>query len=213
MSKLRVAAYTISLDGYGAGPNQTLEHPLGVGGESLHAWLVATRTFQQMYGDGNGATGVNDDFAVRSFENLGAWILGRNMFAPSRGAWQDDGWQGWWGDNPPYHTDVFVLTHHPRAPLRMAGATTFHFVTEGIHAALDRARASAKGRDVRLGGGAATIRQYLSAGLIDELHVAISPVLLGSGEPLFSGIDLLKLGYRCVEHVQSPEATHVVLRK
>jgi dihydrofolate reductase len=212
MSKLRVAAYTISLDGYGAGPNQTLEHPLGVGGESLHAWLVATRTFQQMYGDGNGATGVNDDFAVRSFENLGAWILGRNMFAPSRGAWQDDGWQGWWGDNPPYHTDVFVLTHHPRAPLRMAGATTFHFVTEGIHAALDRARASAKGRDVRLGGGAATIRQYSSAGLIDELHVAISPVLLGSGEPLFSGIDLLKLGYRCVEHVQSPEATHVVLR-
>ena len=213
MAKLRVAAFTISLDGYGAGPNQTLEQPLGVGGESLHGWLVPTRTFQQMYGDGNGTTGVNDAFAVRSFENLGAWILGRNMFGPIRGEWPDEAWKGWWGDNPPYHTDVFVLTHHARAPIRMDGDTTFHFVTEGIHAALDRAKASAKGRDVRLGGGAATIRQYLSAGLIDELHVAISPVLLGSGEPLFSGIDLLKLGYRCVEHVQSPEATHVVLRK
>jgi dihydrofolate reductase len=213
MAKLRVAAFTISLDGYGAGPNQTLEQPLGVGGESLHGWLVPTRTFQQMYGDGNGTTGVNDAFAVRSFENLGAWILGRNMFGPIRGEWPDDAWKGWWGDNPPYHTDVFVLTHHARAPIRMDGDTTFHFVTEGIHAALDRAKASAKGRDVRLGGGAATIRQYLSAGLIDELHVAISPVLLGSGEPLFSGIDLLKLGYRCVEHVQSPEATHVVLKK
>jgi len=213
MAKLRVAAFTISLDGYGAGPNQTLEQPLGVGGESLHGWLVPTRTFQQMYGDGNGTTGVNDAFAVRSFENLGAWILGRNMFGPIRGEWPDEAWKGWWGDNPPYHTDVFVLTHHARAPIRMDGDTTFHFVTEGIHAALDRAKASAKGRDVRLGGGAATIRQYLSAGLIDELHVAISPVLLGSGEPLFSGIDLLKLGYRCVEHVQSPEATHVVLKK
>ena len=213
MAKLRVAAFTISLDGYGAGPNQTLEQPLGVGGESLHGWLVPTRTFQQMYGDGNGTTGVNDAFAVRSFENLGAWILGRNMFGPIRGEWPDDAWKGWWGDNPPYHTDVFVLTHHARAPIRMDGDTTFHFVTEGIHAALDRAKASAKGRDVRLGGGAATIRQYLSAGLIDELHVAISPVLLGSGEPLFSGIDLLKLGYRCVEHVKSPEATHVVLKK
>ena len=213
MTKLRVQAFTISLDGFGAGPNQGLEQPLGVGGESLHAWLVATRTFQKLYGDGNGTTGVNDDFAARSFENIGAWILGRNMFAPSRGAWQDDGWKGWWGDNPPYHMDVFVLTHHPRAPLRMAGDTTFHFVTEGIHAALERAKSSAKGRDIRVGGGAATIRQYLSAGLIDEMHVAISPVLLGSGEHLFNGIDLLKLGYRCVEHAQTPEAMHVVLRK
>jgi dihydrofolate reductase len=213
MTKLRVQAFTISLDGFGAGPNQGLEQPLGVGGESLHGWLVPTRTFQQLYGDGNGTSGVNDDFAARSFENIGAWILGRNMFAPSRGAWQDDGWKGWWGDNPPYHTDVFVLTHYPRAPLRMAGDTTFHFVTEGIHAALDRAKAAAKGRDVRLGGGAATIRQYLSAGLIDELHVAISPVLLGTGEHLFNGIDLLQLGYRCVEHVQSPEAMHIVLKK
>ena len=213
MAKLRVAAFTISLDGYGAGPNQDLEHPLGVGGEELHGWLIPTRTFQQTHGDGNGATGVNDDFAARSFENLGAWILGRNMFGPIRGAWQDEAWKGWWGDNPPYHTDVFVLTHYPRAPLRMDGDTTFHFVTDGMHAALERAKAAAKGRDVRLGGGAATIRQYLSAGLIDEMHVAISPVLLGSGEHLFNGLDLVKLGYRCVEHVQSPEATHVVLRK
>jgi dihydrofolate reductase len=213
MAKLRVAAFTISLDGYGAGPNQDLEHPLGVRGEELHGWLIPTRTFQQTHGDGEGVTGVNEDFAARSFENIGAWILGRNMFGPIRGAWQDDAWKGWWGDNPPYHCDVFVLTHYPRAPLRMDGDTTFHFVTEGIHAALERAKAAAKGRDVRLGGGAATIRQYLSAGLIDEMHVAISPVLLGSGEHLFNGLDLVKLGYRCVEHVQSPEATHVVLRK
>ena len=213
MAKLRVAAFTISLDGYGAGPNQGLEQPLGMGGEALHGWLIPTRTFQQTHGDGVGTTGVNDDFAARSFENIGAWILGRNMFGPIRGAWQDDAWKGWWGDNPPYHSDVFVLTHYPRAPLRMDGDTTFHFVTEGIHAALERAKAAAKGRDVRLGGGAATIRQYLSAGLIDEMHVAISPVLLGSGEHLFNGLDLVKLGYRCVEHVQSPEATHVVLKK
>jgi dihydrofolate reductase len=213
MAKLRVAAFTISLDGYGAGPNQGLEHPLGMGGEALHGWLIPTRTFQQTHGDGVGTTGVNDDFAARSFENIGAWILGRNMFGPIRGAWQDDAWKGWWGDNPPYHSDVFVLTHYPRAPLHMDGDTTFHFVTEGIHAALERAKAAAKGRDVRLGGGAATIRQYLSAGLIDEMHVAISPVLLGSGEHLFNGLDLVKLGYRCVEHVPAPEATHIVLKK
>jgi dihydrofolate reductase len=213
MAKLRVAAFTLSLDGYGAGPSQSLEQPLGVGGEQLHAWFVPTRTFQQTHGDGNGTTGVNDDFAARGFENLGAWILGRNMFGPIRGAWQDDTWKGWWGDNPPYHTDVFVLTHYPRAPIRMDGDTTFYFVTDGIHAALERAKASAKGRDVRIGGGAATIRQYLSAGLIDEMHLAISPILLGSGEHLFHGIDLVKLGYRCVEHVQTPDATHVVLKK
>jgi len=215
MAKLRVQAFSISLDGFGAGPNQGLEQPLGAGGESLHAWFVPTRTFQQMHGDGDGdgTTGVNEDFAARSFENIGAWILGRNMFGPIRGAWRDNAWKGWGGDNPPYHCDVFVLTHYPRAPLRMDGDTTFHFVTEGIHAALERAKAAAKGRDVRLGGGAATIRQYLSAGLIDEMHVAISPVLLGSGEHLFNGLDLVRLGYRCVEHVPSPEATHVVLRK
>jgi dihydrofolate reductase len=213
MAKLRVQAFSISLDGFGAGPNQGLEQPLGAGGESLHEWLIPTRTFQQTHGDGDGTTGVNEDFAARSFENIGAWILGRNMFGPIRGAWPDENWKGWWGDNPPYHSDVFVLTHYPRAPIRMDGDTTFHFVTEGIHAALERAKAAAKGRDVRLGGGVATIQQYLRAGLIDEMHVAISPVVLGSGEHLFAGLDLLKLGYRCVEHVATPEATHIVLKK
>ncbi|HKR36532.1 MAG TPA: dihydrofolate reductase family protein [Steroidobacteraceae bacterium] len=213
MAKLRVHCFSISLDGYGAGADQSLEHPLGVGGEQLHEWILPTRTFKQMQGEPNGTTGVDDDFAARGFANLGAWILGRNMFAPSRGAWRDDGWKGWWGDNPPYHTDVFILTHHARAPIPMAGGTTFHFVTEGIQAALERAVAAAKGRDVRLGGGAATIRQYLRAGLIDEMHLAIAPTLLGSGEHLLSGIDVVKLGYRCVEHVAAANATHIVLTK
>ncbi|HKQ16878.1 MAG TPA: dihydrofolate reductase family protein [Steroidobacteraceae bacterium] len=214
MTKLRVHAFSISLDGYGAGPNQGLDYPLGVGGLQLHEWVFGTRTFQQMHGDGaDGTTGVDDQFAARGFANIGAWILGRNMFAPSRGAWQDDTWKGWWGDNPPYHTDVFVLTHHPRAPIRMAGDTTFHFVTDGIHAALERAKASAKGRDVRVGGGVATIQQYLRAQLVDEMHLAIAPTVLGSGENLFAGIDLAELGYRCVEHVPSAAATHVVLSK
>ena len=212
MAKLRVHCFSISLDGYGAGADQSLEHPLGVGGEQLHEWILPTRTFKQMQGEPNGTTGVDDDFAARGFANLGAWILGRNMFAPSRGAWRDDGWKGWWGDNPPYHTDVFILTHHARAPIPMAGGTTFHFVTEGIQAALERAVAAAKGRDVRL-GGAATIRQYLRAGLIDEMHLAIAPTLLGSGEHLLSGIDVVKLGYRCVEHVAAANATHIVLTK
>jgi dihydrofolate reductase len=213
MAKLRVHCFSISLDGYGAGADQSLEHPLGVGGEQLHEWILPTRTFKQMQGEPNGTTGVDDDFAARGFANLGAWILGRNMFAPSRGAWRDDGWKGWWGDNPPYHTDVFILTHHARAPIPMAGGTTFHFVTEGIQAALERAVAAAQGRDVRLGGGAATIRQYLRAGLIDEMHLAIAPTLLGSGEHLLSGIDVVKLGYRCVEHVAAANATHIVLTK
>jgi dihydrofolate reductase len=213
MAKLRVHSFSISLDGYGAGSNQGLEHPLGMGGEELHEWIVATRTFQQLYGKTDGTTGVDDEFAARGFANIGAWILGRNMFGPIRGAWQDDAWKGWWGDNPPYHTDVFVLTHHPRASIRMAGDTTFHFVTDGIHAALERAMAAAKGRDVRLGGGAATIQQYLRAGLVDEMHVAIAPVLLGSGEHLFHGLDVAKLGYRCAEHVPSAAATHIVLKK
>jgi dihydrofolate reductase len=213
MPRLRVCGFSISLDGYGAGPNQSVEYPLGIGGESLHEWLVGTRTFKQLQGSSGGVTGVDDDFAARGFANIGAWILGRNMFGPIRGAWQDDAWRGWWGDNPPYHTDVFVLTHHPRASIRMAGETTFHFVTEGIHTALERAKAAAKGRDVRLGGGVATIQQYARAGLLDEMHLAIAPVLLGSGEQLFSGLDLAKLGYRCVEHVPSPGATHVVLSK
>lgn len=211
MAKLRVHCFSISLDGYGAGPDQSVEHPLGVGGEELHEWIFPTRSFKQMQGKTDGTTGVDDDFAARGFTDIGAWILGRNMFAPSRGAWRDDGWKGWWGDNPPYHADVFILTHHARASIPMAGGTTFHFVTEGIHAALERAKATANGRDVRLGGGAATIRQYLRAGLIDEMHLAVAPVLLGSGEHLLAGIDVVKLGYRCVEHVPSGSATHVVL--
>lgn len=213
MSKLRVNSFSISIDGYGAGPNQSLENPLGVGGESLHEWLVATRTFQQMHGNEGGATGVDDEFAARGFNNIGAWILGRNMFGPVRGPWPDDSWQGWWGDTPPYHTPVFVLTNHPRESVAMDGGTTFHFVTEGIHAALERARKAADGQDVRLGGGVATIRQYLQAGLIDELHLAISPILLGSGEHLFTNLDTVALGYHCTEHVATAGAMHCVLTK
>ena len=213
MSKLRVHCFGISLDGFGAGPNQDLENPLGVGGVDLHQWFFSTRTFQKMHADGDGTTGIDNDMAERGFDRIGAWILGRNMFAPNRGAWTDDQWKGWWGDNPPYHCQVFILTHHPRASIQMEGGTTFHFVTDGIHAALKRAREAADGLDVRLGGGTATIRQYLQAGLIDQLHIAISPVVLGSGESLFAGIDLLKLGYKCTEHVTSPAAMHVVLTK
>lgn len=214
MSQLRVHCFSISLDGYGAGPAQSREQPLGAGGEGLHEWIFPTRTFQRLHGEGSGGTtGIDEDFAVRGFANIGAWILGRNMFGPIRGEWTDDEWKGWWGENPPYHTDVFVLTHYPRTSIRMAGDTTFHFVTEGIHAALDRARAAAKDRDVRLGGGVATILQYLRAGLVDEMHLAIAPKLLGSGEQLLGAVDALKLGYRCVEHVPSAAATHVVLRK
>lgn len=213
MSKLRVNSFSISIDGYGAGPNQSLENPLGAGGESLHEWIVATRTFQQMSGNEGGATGVDDEFVARGFKNIGAWILGRNMFGPIRGSWPDDGWKGWWGDTPPYHTPVFVLTHHPRKSIIMDGGTTFYFVTDGIHAALERARQAAKGQDVRLGGGVATIRQYLEAGLIDELQFAISPILLGSGEHLFANIDTVALGYQCTEHVATAGATHFVLTK
>jgi dihydrofolate reductase len=213
MSKLRVNAFAISLDGYGAGPSQSLDNPLGIGGLGLHEWVFPTQAFQKMIGRDGGTTGTDNDFAVRGFENVGAWILGRNMFAPTRGPWPDDTWKGWWGDNPPYHVPVFVLTHHARAPITMEGGTTFHFVTEGIHAALKQAVEAAAGRDVRVGGGVATIREYLQAGLIDEMHLAVSPVLLGSGESLLAGIDLLKLGYRRTQHVPSPAATHVVFAK
>jgi dihydrofolate reductase len=221
MSKLRVNAFGISLDGYGAGPDQALDHPMGVGGMALHEWVLGTKTFQKMHadfaasliGDKVGRGGVDDDFAARGFENLGAWIMGRNMFGPSRGPWPDDSWKGWWGENPPYHVPVFVLTHHARAPLTMEGGTTFHFVTDGIHAALNRAREAAQGKDVRLGGGVATIREYLAAGLIDELHIVISPVLLGRGEHLLASIDTASLGYKCTEHASSDHATHVVLTK
>ncbi len=213
MSKLRVHCFGISLDGFGAGPYQDIDNPLGVGGVNLHQWFFPTRTFQKMSGSGDGTTGIDNDMAERGFDRIGAWILGRNMFAPNRGAWADDQWKGWWGDNPPYHNQVFILTHYPRASIQMDGGTTFHFVTDGIHAALKRAKEAADGLDVRLGGGTATIRQYLQAGLIDQLHIAISPAVLGNGESLFAGLDLLKLGYKCTEHVTSPAAMHVVLTK
>jgi dihydrofolate reductase len=214
MSKLRVNSFSISIDGYGAGPNQSIETPLGVGGESLHEWMVTTKTFQQTYGNEGGTTGVDDEFTARGFDNIGAWILGRNMFGPiQRGPWQDDGWKGWWGDTPPYHAPVFVLTHHPRESVVMDGGTTFHFVTDGIHAALERARQAANGQDIRFGGGAATIRQYLQAGLIDELHIAISPILLGSGEHLFVNLDTVALGYHCTEYVATAGAMHCILTK
>jgi dihydrofolate reductase len=213
MSKLRVQCFSISLDGYGAGPNQDLQNPLDVGGMALHKWAFATRTFQQMHGKDGGATGVDDDFVARGFENVGAWILGRNMFGPIRGSWPDENWKGWWGDTPPYHVPVFVLTHHPRASIEMNGGTNFHFVTDGIQAALERAVRAANGKDVRLGGGVATIRQYLRAGLIDEIHLAQSPVLLGEGENLLECIDATKLGYKCTERVSTPNATHFVIAK
>lgn len=213
MTKLRVHAFSISLDGYGAGPDQEPANPLGVGGEELHNWMFGTRTFQRMSGKESGTTGIDDDFTARGFANVGAWIMGRNMFGPIRGPWPDDAWKGWWGDNPPYHTPVFVLTHHPRASIRMEGGTTFHFATDGIHAALERAKEAAGGKDIRVGGGIATIRQYLQAGLIDEMHLAVSPLLLGAGENLLAGIDTPKLGYACTEHVPTPAATHVVLAK
>jgi len=215
MTKLRVQSFTVSLDGYAAGPNQDFENPLGIGGQALMEWLFHTRFFQQMHGNGqgNGETGIDNDIAEQGFAGIGAWILGRNMFGPVRGPWPDESWQGWWGDEPPYHTPVFVLTHHPRPSLRMAGGTEFHFVTDGIESALEQARAAAGGLDVRLGGGTATVRQYLRAGLIDELHLAMRPVLLGSGEHLLGGIDLPALGYACTRQVMGERACHVFLQK
>jgi dihydrofolate reductase len=214
MTRVRVESFTISLDGYGAGPDQDLENPLGLGGTDLHQWLFPTRTFQRtLFGAEDGTTGIDDDFAARGFKNVGAWILGRNMFSPSRGPWTDPDWKGWWGDNPPYHVPTFILTHHARPSIEMEGGTNFHFVTGGIHEALDRARDAASGKDVRIGGGANTLQQYLRAGLIDEMHFAISPVLLGRGERLFEGVDARALGYECVQCVASEKATHVVLRR
>jgi dihydrofolate reductase len=213
MSKLCVRSFGVSLDGFSAGPNQDLQNPLGVGATAIFDWFFATLTFRQMHGHDGGATGVDNDFAARGFHNIGAWILGRNMFGPVRGPWLDDSWKGWWGDNPPYHTPVFVLTHHPRESITMKGGTTFHFVTDGIHSALRKATEAARGQDVRLGGGVATVRQYLREGLVDEMHLAISPVLLGSGENLFTGMDLPKLGYVRTEHVSTPGATHAVFTK
>lgn len=218
MSNVRVNIFSLSIDGYCAGPDQSLENPLGVGGMALHEWFfdasdkVDAARAGAPVADEAGKK-LDEQFVMRSLENAGTWILGRNMFGPIRGPWTDDAWRGWWGENPPFHTPVFVLTHHARPSLTMEGGTTFHFVTDGIHAALERAKQAAQGKDIRIGGGADTIRQYLNAGLIDELHLAITPVLLGGGERLFTGVDMVRLGYKCTEHVASAQATHVVLKK
>jgi dihydrofolate reductase len=213
MSKVKVSAFSVSLDGFGAGPDQDINNPLGIGGFDLHRWFMKTAAFTAMHRLDGGVEGVDNDFAARSFENVGAWILGRNMFGPIRGAWEDDSWKGWWGDEPPYHVPVFVLTHHARAPLKMNGGTTFYFITDGPEAALEQARAGAKERDIRIGGGVSTVRQYLAAGKIDEMHLAFSPVLLGGGEHLFAGLNLPKLGFNIVEATAGEGATHVVLKR
>ena len=212
-SKLRVLSFAMSLDGYSAGPDQDLQNPLGVRGPELMEWLFETRAWQTMHGRGDGEAGVDNRMAERSFDNIGAWILGRNMFGPVRGPWPDESWRGWWGEEPPYHVPAFVLTHHTRRPLEMKGGTVFHFVTGGIHEALERARAAAGGKDVRLGGGVSTVRQYLEARLIDEMILAVRPVLLGTGEHLMHGLDLRALGYACSESITGERATHVVIRK
>jgi dihydrofolate reductase len=213
VSKLRVQCFAVSIDGYGAGPNQDLQNPIGVGGTELMDWFFHTRVWRKMHDFDDGETGVDNGIAERGFAGIGAWIIGRNMFGPIRGPWPDDKWKGWWGDEPPYHTPVFVLTHYPRQPLKMAGGTEFRFVTDGIHAALEQAIAAAGGGDVRLGGGVSTIRQYLRAGLVDEFHLALRPVLLGTGEHLFNDIDMRVLGYECVKYVAGERAAHMFLRK
>lgn len=218
VSKLKVLCYSLSVDGFGAGLNQSLENPMGIGGMALHNWALSTKTFKAMHSamlggvETEGTTGVDNDFAIKGFENIGAWILGRNMFGPFRGAWEDHTWRGWWGDNPPYHTPVYVLTHHARPPLEMDGGTTFHFITGGIEAALKLARENADGKDIRLGGGANTIRQYLSSRLVDEMHLAVSPTILGVGESLWRNINLVELGYQCVEYVPTENAAHFVFK-
>ena len=213
MTKVRVAGFSISLDGFAAGPEQSLDNPLGKRGRELATWMFGTRMFQTMIGKDGGSDGIDQDYAHRSMDGFGAFILGRNMFGPIRGPWPDEDWKGWWGDNPPYHAPTFVLTHHARNPIEMAGGTTFHFITEGIGAALNKAKLAANGRDVKIGGGAETVRQYLRAGLIDELHFAFSPVMLGQGEAIFAGIDLPALGYRVTEHRATDLATHIVLAR
>ena len=213
MSKARVAAFSVSVDGFGAGPRQDINNPLGVRGLELHTWFQGTEAFGKRHGQSGGTEGVDNDFASKSFENVGSWIVGRNMFGPVRGPWEGDSWKGWWGDNPPYRTPVFVLTHYGRPPLQMEGGTTFHFVTDGIESALSRAKAAANGKDVRIGGGVSIIRQYLLRGQIDELHLALSPVLLGEGELLFAGINLSLLGYNVVKSIAGENATHILIEK
>lgn len=213
MTKVRVAGFSVSLDGFGAGPEQSLDAPLGMNGPDLFQWFFPTRSFRAMQGAEGGTVGVDNDYAQRSMAGFGAFILGRNMFGPIRGDWPDDSWNGWWGDNPPYHAPTYVLTHHARPPIEMEGGTTFYFVTEGIEAALDQARAAAGTKDIKIGGGVETLRQYLKAGLIDQLHLAIAPVVLGRGEALFEGIDLRAMGYRIIEHAPTEAATHIVLAR
>lgn len=214
MSKVRVESFTISLDGFGAGIEQAMENPMGIGGHTLHQWAMPTKTFQKvLFGSDHGTTGIDEKFAIRGFDNIGAWILGRNMFGPVRGQWPDMTWKGWWGENPPYHVPVFVLTHYPRPPLVMEGGTVFHFITGGIHEALILARQAAGEKDVRVGGGVQVIQQYLQARLIDEMHIAISHVFLGRGEHLFSNVNLLELGYQCTECVSSEKATHLIIQR
>ena len=213
MSKVRVAAFSISLDGFGAGPRQDLENPLGVRGLEVHAWFFQTEVFRKIRNEAGGGQGVDNDWAARSFENVGAWIMGRNMFGPVRGPWEGESWKGWWGDNPPFHTPVFVLTHYPRPPLRMDGGTTFYFVTGGPESALQQATEAAQGKDVRIGGGVSVLRHYLQAGQIDEMHLALSPVLLGEGESLFSGLNLHELGFRTLRAVPGENATHFLIQK
>ncbi|MFZ0318444.1 MAG: dihydrofolate reductase family protein [Candidatus Sulfotelmatobacter sp.] len=213
MSKVKVAAFSVSIDGFGAGPRQDLQNPLGVRGLELHSWFLRTEVFNKMHGQSGGVTGVDNDIAAQSFENVGAWILGRNMFGPVRGPWKDDSWKGWWGDNPPYHSPVFVLTHHGRSPIEMEGGTTFYSVTDGLESALMKAKEAANGMDVRIGGGVSVIRQYLLADRIDEMHLAVSAVLLGEGENLFSGINLPQLGFTAVKAIAGENATHIFIRK
>lgn len=213
MSKVKITNFTISLDGFGAGPNQTMKEPLGAGGEELHTWMFPTKRFRAMGGHTDGTEGVDNDMVEKAFENFGAWIMGRNMFGPIRGEWTDDEWKGWWGENPPYHVPVFVLTHHERKPVEMKGGTTFHFVTTGIKSALEEAKKAANEKDIRIGGGVSTIRQFLQAGYVDEIHLAISPLFLGSGEHLFSGIDMQALGYKNVERIEGEQATHITIKK
>ena len=213
MTRFRVNAFGISADGFGAGVEQSLENPMGASGMQVHGWAFETKTFRAMHGGEGGSTGVDEEFAARSFENVGAWILGRNMFGPVRGGWGDESWKGWWGDEPPYHVPVFVLTHHARKPLEMEGGTTFYFVTEGIEEAAKRAAAAAGGKDVRIGGGVSTVQQYLRAGVIDEMHLVVSPVLIGAGEKFFGDLDLVKMGFRVTRHAISERVMHVVMER
>jgi dihydrofolate reductase len=213
MPKVRVRGFSVSLDGFGAGPEQGINDPLGKRGNELFQWFFGTKTFRAMHGEGGGSDGVDEKYAARSMEGFGAFVLGRNMFGAVRGPWPDESWKGWWGDTPPYHAPVFVLTHHKRAPIEMKGGTTFHFVTDGLDAALEQAKAAAGDLDIKIGGGVATVRQYLIAGVIDELHLAIAPVVLGRGEALFAGLDLPALGYSVTENVATEKATHVVLSR